>query len=212
VSENDRQPPRDEPPEREVIRPEDFEDDYALPRSTRVWRKVLATSRIVRRGSPDFTYHASANAVGTLVAIAIAYLVSLAAGLVAAVPFAVIASLLAVGAAVVATVFRLAPKRLLMARASEVLDVEPGPVVESMKRMFAPENVDEWDVLDAVWELPEPERTIIAVRFGGHMTLAAIGDALGVSRELVRQREGRAIGTIAKAVGAEWPRKSRASA
>jgi DNA-directed RNA polymerase sigma subunit (sigma70/sigma32) len=52
-------------------------------------------------------------------------------------------------------------------------------------------------------ESPGAERTIIALRFGGSMTLADIGDALGISRERVRQLEGEAIEDIAECVPAD---------
>jgi len=113
-------------------------DDYAYPVTVRTWRKVGATLQIARHGWPGFTYHASANAVGTLVAISIAYLVSLAGGLVSAVPATVVGSVVVVGAVVVAMVFRLAPKQLLRAKATELLDAEPGGrIVESMRKIFA---------------------------------------------------------------------------
>ena len=40
------------------------------------------------------------------------------------------------------------------------------------------------------------EPTIIAVRFGVPMTLASIGDALGLSQERVRQVESEAIARV----------------
>jgi RNA polymerase sigma factor (sigma-70 family) len=79
-----------------------------------------------------------------------------------------------------------------------------------MKKIFAaPKSVfrvdlegdeSDWEILDALWGLPERERTIIAVRFGGPMTLADIGDALGLSRERVRQLAGNAIAVVSESV------------
>jgi RNA polymerase sigma factor (sigma-70 family) len=184
------------------------EDTYPLV--ARTWRRANATLRIVRRGWSGFTYHASANAVGTLLAISIAYLVSLAGGLVNAVPIAIVGSLVAIAAAVAAIIYRLAPRQLLRARATELLDGEPARIVETMKKIFAaPKSTfrvdlkgeeSDWQILDALWDLPERERTIIAVRFGGHMTLADIGDALGISRERVRQLESKAIADVRESV------------
>jgi hypothetical protein len=188
----------------------DFETPYPL--TVRTWRQVGATWRIVRHGWPGFSYDASAQAVGTLVAIAIAYLFSLAVGLVNAVPAAVVGSLLVVAGVVVAAFFRLAPRQLLRARATELLDAEPARIVETMKKIFASPrfpNVrldipgkwgiadSDFQILDALWELPERERTIIAVRFGVPMTLADISDALGLSRERIRQLESQAIARVA---------------
>jgi RNA polymerase sigma factor (sigma-70 family) len=182
-------------------------DDYQYPLTVRTWRKVNATLALVRSGGPGFTYQASANAIGTLVALAIAYLVGIAGGLVSAVPSAVIASVGLLGVTAVAALLRLAPKQLLRARATELLDAEPARIVDSMKKIFAtpryPATVDvddadaEWAILDGLWALPERERTIIAVRFGGSMTLEAIGDGLGLSRERVRQLESQAIARVA---------------
>ena len=147
-------------------------------------------------------------------AISIAYLVSLAGGLVNAVPVAIVGSLAVVAAVVVALIFRLAPKQLLRARATELLDAEPGRIVETMKRIFTSprsrfrldldsENEEsDWDILDGLWGLPERQRTIIAVRFGDPMTLEDIGDALGITRERVRQLEGQAITGVAEYVEA----------
>jgi hypothetical protein len=137
-------------------------DDYEYPLTVRTWRKVGATLEIARRGWPGFTYHASATAVGTLIAIAIAYLVSIAGGLVSAVPAAVVGSV-ALNTVAIVMIVRLAPKQLLRARATELLDAEPGRIVDTMKRIFAGpryaalglENADDWDVLDALWDLPE---------------------------------------------------------
>lgn len=187
------------------------EDSYPL--IARTWRKANATLRILRRGWAEFTYHASAQAVGTLVAISIVYLVSLAAGLVSAVPVAVVAALAVVVAAAVTLIFRLAPKQLLRARATELLDAEPGRIVETMKKILVSPtsrwlNLDleseesDWDILDGLWNLPELERTVAAVRFGVPMALTDIGDALGISRERVRQLEGQAIAHVAAHVEA----------
>src|SRR3954447_22742232 len=85
-------------------------EDDTYPLTARTWRKANATLRVVRQGGPSFAYHASTNAVGTLLAIAVAYLVSLAGGLVDAVPFAVAASVSVIVGAVAAAIFRLAPK------------------------------------------------------------------------------------------------------
>jgi len=191
-----------------------FVEDDTYPLIARTWRRINATLRIVGRGWPGFTYHAGANAAGTLFAISVAYLVSLAAGLVSAVPVAIFASLLAVVVAVGAMIVKLAPKQLLRARATEILDAEPGRIVDSMKKIFAApksqirldldlENENStWNILDGLWDLPERERTIIAVRFGEPMTLADIGDALGITRERVRQLEGQAIARVAEYVEA----------
>ena len=187
-----------------------FVEEDTYPVIARTWRKTNATLHVVRQGWPGFTYHEAANAAGTLVAISIAYLVSVAGGLVNAVPAAVVGAVVAVVAVVVVLIFRLAPKQLLKARATELLDKEPGRIVETMKKIFASDrfpDVDlgeetDWDILDAVWDLPELARTIIAVRFGVPMTLADIGDALGISRERVLQLEGRAITTISESVQA----------
>ena len=189
----------------------EFLEDDTYPLTARTWRKANATLRIARHGWAEFTYHASANAVGTLVAISIAYLVSLAGGLVNAVPVAIVGSLAVVAAVVVAAIFRLAPKQLLRATATELLDAEPGRIVETMKRIFASPRFPEfdlesedsdWEILDGLWGLPELERTIIAVRFGAPMTLEQIGDALGITRERVRQLEGHAIAGVAEYVEA----------
>ena len=112
---------------------------------------------------------------------------------------------------VVALIVRLAPKQLLRARATELLDAEPARIVQTMKKIFAsPRFPDldqegeesDWQILDAVWDLPERERTILAVRFGAPMTLADIGDALGLSSERVRQLEGKAIAKVGEYVDA----------
>lgn len=178
-------------------------DEYETSPTMRAWRRVRAFIATTRRGWPGFAYHAGANAVGTLTAIAVAYLVGIAAGVVSAVPLAVIVSVAGVGVAVTSAVFRLAPKRLLRARASELLDAEPGRVVATLKKIFVADDVDDFDMFDVVWDLPEPARTIVVVRFGEPMTLADIGDALGYSPERVRQLEGRALEQIAEALGVE---------
>ncbi len=170
----------------------------------RAWRSARALVVTTQRGWPGFAYHAGANAVGTLTAIAVAYLVGIAAGVVAAVPVAVIFSVAGVAVAVTATALRLAPKRLLMARASELLDAEPGRVVATLRKIFVADDVDELDIFDVVWGLPEPDRTIVVVRFGEPMTLADIGEALGYSPERVRQLEGRALERVAEALGVDW--------
>jgi hypothetical protein len=200
-------------------------DETPYPRTVRTWRQVGAVWRTVRHGWPGFTYDASAQAVGTLVALAIAYLFSIAIGLVSAVPAAVVGSLLVVAGVLVAAFFRLAPKQLLRAKATELLDAEPGRIVETMNKIFASprfpnvrlDNPDpDWgfadsdlEILDGVWELPERERTIIAVRFGVPMTLAAIGDALGISMERVRQLESQAIAGVAAYVEKRQSEESR---
>src|SRR4051794_5502662 len=51
-------------------------DEDTYPLSARTWRRVSATRRTVRQGWRGFTYHASGNAVGTIVAVAVVYLVS----------------------------------------------------------------------------------------------------------------------------------------
>jgi RNA polymerase sigma factor (sigma-70 family) len=191
-----------------------FLEDDTYPLIARTWRKANATLRIARHSWRAFTYQASANAVGTLVAASVAYLVILAGGLVEAVPAALIGSLAVVVAAVVVTIVRLAPKQLLRARATELLDAEPGRVVETMKKIYASpksrfrldldlesEETD-WQILDGVWDLPELQRTIIAIRFGVPMTLQDIGNALGVTRERVRQMESQAIARVAAYVEA----------
>jgi hypothetical protein len=143
------------------------EDDYAFSRTTIAWRKVNATLRIARHGWRGFTYQASANAVGTLVALAIAYLVGLAGGLVTAEPVAVVSSIAVLAAVVVVTALRLAPKQLLIARASEFLEAEPSRIVEAMKQILtshgylASGDDATWDILDGLWSLPEPsERSL----------------------------------------------------
>jgi hypothetical protein len=158
------------------------DEDYAPSRQIRTWRSVLRRWRIVRH-APNFAYQASATAVGTLIAIAIAYLVGLAGGVVTAAPLAVILSIVGLAAVAVLIVFRLAPKRLLMARVSELLDSEPGRIVETLKKILEPDSYSDWDLFDAVWNLPEPKRTVLALRFGEPMTLAGIGDILGISSE-----------------------------
>jgi DNA-directed RNA polymerase sigma subunit (sigma70/sigma32) len=45
------------------------------------------------------------------------------------------------------------------------------------------------------------------VRFAGRMTLEEIGDALGLSRERVRQVEGAAIAAVSKSVQAVQERR-----
>jgi DNA-directed RNA polymerase specialized sigma24 family protein len=150
------------------------------------------------------------------------YLVSLAGGLVTAVPVAIVASLAAAVGAAAALLYRLAPKQLLRAKATELLDAEPGRVVESMKKILsAPKSTfvfelesgeeSDWDILDAVWDLPELERTILAVRFGGRMTLAETGDSFGISRERVRQLEGRAITGLRESVKAAQDKRRQAA-
>lgn len=179
-------------------------DEYEPSPTMRAWRRVRALIGTTQRGWPGFAYHAGANAVGTLTAIAVAYLVGAAAGVINAVPFAVIVSVAGVAVAVIATVFRLAPKRLLMARASELLDAEPGRMVAALKKIFVADDLDDFDIFDAVWDLPEPNRTILVVRFGQPMTLVDIGQALGYSPERVRQLEGLALEQVAEALGIEW--------
>jgi Sigma-70, region 4 len=194
-------------------------DDYEYPLTVKTWRKVGALLEIVGRGWPGFTYHASANAVGTLVAIAIAYLVSVAGGLVNAVPAAVVGSVVLLVIVVLVMTFRLAPKQLLRAKATELLDAEPGRIVDAMKRIFASprytalglENAADWDILDGLWDLPERERTIIAVRFGVPMTLASIGDAIGLSQERVRQLESQAIARVSSYVETRLSARSEGS-
>jgi Sigma-70, region 4 len=193
-------------------------EDDTYPFIARTWRKANATLRVVRRGWPEFTYHAGANAVGTLVAISVAYLVSIAGGLVTAVPAAVVGALAVVVGVGAVLVFRLAPKQLLRARATELLDAEPARIVETLKKIFAsprfpdldPGEETDWDILDAVWDLPELTRTIIAVRFGAPMTLADIGDALGISMERVRQLEVQAVATVGENVEAVQDERRRA--
>ena len=129
-------------------------DEYEPSPTMRAWRRVRALVATTRRSWPGFAFHAGANAVGTLTAIAVVYLVGIAAGVVTAVPLAVIVSVAAVAVAVIAAVFRLAPRRLLMARASELLDAEPGRVVATLKKIFVADDVDDFDIFDVVWDCP----------------------------------------------------------
>lgn len=47
----------------------------------------------------------------------------------------------------------------------------------------------------AVALLPEPYRVVLEMRAAGK-TLAEVGDALGITREAVRQRQGKAVGAL----------------
>lgn len=186
----------------------DEDGEYAVSREIRAWRSALRWGRIIRRASPGFTYQAAATAVGTVGGGLVLYLISVAAGLIAATPLGV--TLAAVGAVLggAAVVFRLAPKRLVAARVSELLDTEPGRIVDTLQRIYAPGEYSVWDLFDAVWNLPDPRRSVIVLRFGGPTALVEIGESLALSRERVRQLEGAALADIALAVGASWPRKS----
>lgn len=195
-------------------RPRDSDEETiyitTYPLVARTWRKANLTRQIIRRTWRGFSYEVAVTAVGGLIVVAVVYLVGLAGGSFRVVPLAVVAAAGAVALASAGAIYRLAPKQLLRAQATEILDAEPGRVVSGIKKIAVnppyhfdldDEGVD-WHIVDGLWDLPEIERTVLAVRYGRPMTLEAIGDALGLSRERIRQLEGRALSAVAESVRA----------
>jgi RNA polymerase primary sigma factor len=68
-------------------------------------------------------------------------------------------------------------------------------------------------IVSAARELPPQWREIIVRRFGldggPAMTLAAVGDSLGLSRERVRQIEAKAMERLRARLQEAWGRESR---
>jgi RNA polymerase sigma factor (sigma-70 family) len=98
---------------------------------------------------------------------------------------------------------------LLKARAEEILEEDSGRLVNNLRKSFDLSEADAWGLLDDVEELPERERTIIALRVGEPMTLERIGRGLGLTGEKVKQIESKAFERLR--VAAE-ERKSRSGA
>lgn len=77
----------------------------------------------------------------------------------------------------------------------------PTPEREALRELFRQ------DLLELVGQLPDRDALVLRMRYGLEgtppQTLAAIGKALGISRERVRQIEQRALSRLKKAWGKE---------
>ena len=67
----------------------------------------------------------------------------------------------------------------------------------------APDRSDHQRVRDAVARLPAPLRAVLALRYGDDQSFAAIAESLGMSKNAVHHRHGRALTALRVALGLE---------
>lgn len=146
-----------------------------------------------------FAAESLANACGTLMAVGVIYLIGVAGGVIEAVPLATALSLLAaVVSAMVASAVGARPW-LLRRRAARLRWDDPERIADVLRRITdVPSDTFDDAVIEAIEQLPEPERTILTLRFGEPMTLQDIGEGLRLSRERVRMLESVALKKVAE--------------
>jgi Sigma-70, region 4 len=147
----------------------------------------------------DFGTDALAQATGTLIAVGAIYLLGVAAGAIKAAPALIIVATVGVVVGAVGAIAIADRAAFLRKRAARLLDSDSVGLAASLKRLpFVPSDAPDTRVIDALGRLPERERTILTLRFGEPMTLQAIGEGLGLTRERVRQLEAQGLARLEK--------------
>jgi prepilin signal peptidase PulO-like enzyme (type II secretory pathway) len=157
--------------------------------------------QVQRRGWFGFASDSLSQTVGTLLAAGVIYLIGISGGVIKAVPVATVLSVVGVAVGTGAAIVIASRARLLLRRADKLLRREPDRVAEGIKaaRAISPivgSEVSNIRIAEALAHLPDREREILALRFGEPMTLEAIGESLGLTRERVRQLESQGLARI----------------
>lgn len=157
-----------------------------------------------QRTAFNFASAALAEATGALIAAGAIYLLAVAAGVFAAATAPVIAAVVGVVIGALGAFAVAKRPALLRRRAARLLDEDAIALSERLKRLpFVPSFAPDAGVIEALNRLPERERTVLTLRFGGPMTLQDIGEGLGLTRQRVRQIEAQALARLAEQLGGD---------
>jgi Sigma-70, region 4 len=151
-----------------------------------------------------FLFQSLAQAFGTLLAGGVVYVIGVLSGVIQAVPLATVLSGVASLVAFAAALLVVSRPRLLRRRSEALLRDEPGRVVEPIKRTrYVRPDVSDESVAEAIGRLPEREKLVLTLRYAERLTLAEIGEVLGVTRNRVRQLETSALRRLRAELGGE---------